>query len=103
LCNAAKTKNSLPSQPNKTLHSSYSVMGLSFLGVTFSSTIISCCTCDFECADVRGVVAVAAECWRYGGDSACGDGDGDGDGGCHGPTGMVKVCAAVYLIYSFLA
>jgi len=37
------------------------------------------------------------------GDSACGDGDGDGDDGCHGPTGMVKVCAAVYLIYSFLA
>jgi len=29
-------------------------MGLSLLGVTFSSTIISCCTCNFGCADVRG-------------------------------------------------
>jgi len=36
-------------------------MGLSLLGVTFNSTIISCCTRDFGPADVRGVVAVAAE------------------------------------------
>ena len=44
----------------------YSVMGLSLLGVTFSSTIISHCTCDFGPADVHGVamaVAVAAEFW----------------------------------------
>jgi len=34
-------------------------MGLSLLGVTFSSTIISHCTYDFGCAGVRGVVAVA--------------------------------------------
>jgi len=44
-------------------------MGLSLLEVTFSSTIISRCTCDFGYADVHGVVAVAvavavaAECW----------------------------------------
>jgi len=34
-------------------------MGLSLLGVTFSSTTISCCTLDFERADVRAAVAVA--------------------------------------------
>ena len=48
---------------NKTLHSRYSVMGLSLLGINFSSTIISSCTSDFRCADVRGVVA--AECWWW--------------------------------------
>jgi len=37
-------------------------MGLSLLGVTFSSTIISRCTRDFGCAGVRGVVTVAARC-----------------------------------------
>ena len=45
-------------------------MGLSLLGVTFSSTTIPRCTSDFGPADVRGVaavavavaVAVAAEC-----------------------------------------
>jgi len=74
-------------------------MGLSLLGVCFSSTIISCCIRDFEHADVRGgggrilvimvvvvhvvmvmVMMVVMDLWA-----------------------MVKVCAAVYLIYSFLA
>jgi len=45
------------------IHSRYSVMGLSLLGATFNSTIISRCTCDFGPADVCGVVAAAAECW----------------------------------------
>jgi len=40
-------------------------MGLSLLGVTFSSTIISRCTCNFGCAGVCGVVIVAA-CYSTG-------------------------------------
>jgi len=72
-------------------------MGLSLLGVTFSSTIISRCTHDFGHADLCGgdsgsrmlvvmvvmvvmVMMVAMDLWA-----------------------IVKVCAAVYLIYSFPA
>jgi hypothetical protein len=63
-------------------------MGLSLLGVTFSSTIISCCTCNFGCADVRGVVAVAVV-------MVVARGDGDDDG-CHGLTGHGEgVCCCV--------
>jgi hypothetical protein len=57
---------------------------------------------------VHGVVAVAAECWFVGWwqwQQNVGSWGGDGDDGCHGSDlrAMVKLCAAVYLTYSFPA
>jgi len=37
-------------------------MALSLLGVAFSSTIISRCTCDLGCSGVCGVVTLAVHC-----------------------------------------
>jgi len=79
------------------MHSRYSVMGLSLLGVTFSSTIISRCTFDFGHADMCG--GSALQQWQ--------NADDDGGDSAHvvmvvmvvmDLRAMVKVCAAVYLL-----